>query len=228
MSSSSPLAARAGLAAAALALAAGLAGCGGASQTAAGTGAASSGTAAAPAVTVTATVTASPASTPASSSASGGTATAPTSARAGAPGAAACSSRYLRAQAGARQGTAGSIYFVLELVNLNNAPCTLYGYPGVSLAAGTPVTQVGAAADRMAGTPATVTLAPQGIASATLRVVDAGNYSPATCSPRAATYLQVYPPGQTGALYMAYGSTACAKAAVHLLTVGPMRTGTGG
>jgi hypothetical protein len=140
-----------------------------------------------------------------------------------------CSSRYLRADAGLSQGTAGSIYQVITLTNLDNVACTLYGYPGVSLANGTPVTQVGAAADRdTTSSPKTVTLQPQGVASATLRVIDAGAYSPSKCGPVATTWLQIYPPGQYGALYLPYKSTGCSDSATHLLTISVVVPGNGG
>jgi hypothetical protein len=140
-----------------------------------------------------------------------------------------CSSRYLRADAGLSQGTAGSIYQVITLTNLDNVACTLYGYPGVSLANGTPVTQVGAAADRDAtSSPKTVTLQPQGVASATLRVVDAGAYPPSKCNPVATTWLQIYPPGQFAALYLPYKSTGCSDSATHLLTITVVVPGNGG
>jgi hypothetical protein len=140
-----------------------------------------------------------------------------------------CSSRYLRADAGLSQGTAGSIYQVITFTNLNNVACTLYGYPGVSLGNGTPVTQVGAAADRdTTSSPTTVTLAPQGVASATLRIVDAGNFPAAKCDSVATTWLQIFPPGQFAQLYLSYKSTGCKDSATHLLTISPIVPGNGG
>ncbi len=107
--------------------------------------------------------------------------------------------------------------------------CTLYGYPGVSLAKGTPVTQVGAAADRdTSSKPTTVTLQPQGVASATLRIVDAQNFPPSKCDPVATTWLQIYPPGQTAPLYLSYKSTGCSNSATHVLSVGVVVAGNGG
>ena len=86
-----------------------------------------------------------------------------------------CATRDLQAKAGLAQGAAGSIYQVIDFTNISNAPCTLYGYPGVSLAAGTPVTQVGAAASRSpAAAAALVTLAPGQTANALLRIVAGG------------------------------------------------------
>jgi hypothetical protein len=141
----------------------------------------------------------------------------------------ACPTRSLSAKAGLAQGTAGSIYQVIEFTNISQAPCTLYGYPGVSLARGTPVTQVGAAASRSTATAATVvTLGPGQTANVLLRIVEAGNYSPGTCAPTATTYLQIYPPSQTTPIYLGYKSTGCASSSVNLLSVSVVTAGTGG
>jgi hypothetical protein len=146
----------------------------------------------------------------------------------GNPGPQACSSRYLRADPGTSEGAAGSIYLSIRFVNLNNVPCTLYGYPGVSLAAGTPVTQVGAAADRVPGSDKkVVVLEPQGVASALLRITQALNYPTADCSPVSSSWMVIYPPDQTAPLYMSYKSTGCSKPAVHLLTIDVVKPGAG-
>jgi Protein of unknown function (DUF4232) len=159
------------------------------------------------------------ASSPAASASASASSTAP----------AACPTRYLAAKAGLAQGTAGSIYQVIDFTNISNAPCSLYGYPGVSLASGTPVTQVGAAASRSTATAATlVTLGPGQTANALLRIVAAGNYSPATCTPTTTTYLQIYPPNQTTPIYLGYKSTGCAASSVKLLSVSVVTAGTGG
>jgi hypothetical protein len=136
----------------------------------------------------------------------------------------------LGAHVGLAQGTAGSIYQVIYFTNLSNAPCTMYGYPGVSLAAGSStVNQVGAAASRSTATAATaVTLDAGQSANATLRIVEAGNYPTATCKPTATTFLQIFPPGQTTPIYLAYKSTGCASSSVNLLSVTVMTSGTGG
>jgi hypothetical protein len=148
------------------------------------------------------------------------------------PGAAAgsgCSSQNLRAAAGTAQGAAGSDYQVITFTNLGSTPCTLYGFPGVSLASGTPVTQVGAAADRQAGQKATVvTLQPQGVASATLRIVDAENFPSAQCHAVKTTSIKIYPPNQTAPLYLSYNSTGCSDSSTHLLTIGTVVSGSGG
>lgn len=124
------------------------------------------------------------------------------------------------------EGAAGSVYQVLEFTNIGNTPCTLYGYPGVSLAAGTPVTQVGAAAARSttAG-PTVVTLQPGGVGNALLRITQALNYPQTSCSPTSTTYLQIYPPGETTPIYLGYKSMGCAKTTVNLLTIGVVQPG---
>ena len=144
-----------------------------------------------------------------------------------APPAAPCLTRYLSAKAGVSQGTAGSTYVVLVFKNLDNHPCTMYGYPGVAQDAGVPVTQVGLAAARDPATPRElVTLGPYGTASALLRIAHAGNYPPAECQPVTTQWLQVIPPNQYVPLYLGYTSQTCAKP-VQLLTVDAVRPGTG-
>ena len=179
-------------------------------------------------VTVTAqpkhTVTAGPSGQPAAPAAP---VAAAASAPAAAPPPAGCSTRYLGAKAGVSQGTADGTYVVLVFENLDNHPCTLYGYPGVAMDTGVPVTQVGLAAARDPATPRElVTLGPYGTASALLRIAHAGNYPPAECQPVTTQWLQVIPPNQYVPIYLGYTSQTCAKP-VQLLTVDAVRPGTG-
>ncbi|MET8582200.1 DUF4232 domain-containing protein [Streptomyces collinus] len=140
---------------------------------------------------------------------------------------AACPTRYLKVRPGVSQGTAGSVYQVIDFTNIAQTTCTLYGYPGVSLAGGSPVHQIGPAATRnTTGPRALVTLAPGATGNVLLRITDAGNYPAAQCHPTAAQYLQVYPPGQTTPIYVAYTSTACAGT-VGLLSVSALQPGSG-
>lgn len=116
----------------------------------------------------------------------------------------------------------------IEFTNISGATCTLYGYPGVSLLAGTPLAQVGAAASRSTSTvPSLVTLAPEQTANALLRVVDALNYPEATCSPTATTELRIYPPNQTASIDLPFKTTGCASTSVTLMTIGAVQAGTG-
>jgi hypothetical protein len=130
---------------------------------------------------------------------------------------------------GVSEGAAGSVYQVIDFTNTGSAPCTLYGYPGVSLAAGTtPATQVGAAASRStAAAPTLVTLSRGQTGNALLRITQALNYPASKCSPKATAYLQIYPPNQTTPIYLPYTSTGCASTSVNLLTIGVVQTGSG-
>ena len=145
-------------------------------------------------------------------------------------GAQACPNGSLKVTQGLGQGYAGGVYEVIDFTNTSGSTCTLYGYPGVSLVSGPPYVQIGLAAKRQATatTPVKlITLAPGDVANALLQIVDALNYPTATCSPAAATDLQVYPPGQTAAVYLPNQSEACAEP-VQTTFIGPVQAGSGG
>jgi hypothetical protein len=143
-------------------------------------------------------------------------------------GAPACPNGSLKLAQGLAQGYAGGVYEVIDFTNTSSSTCTLYGYPGVSLVSGPPYVQIGLAAQRSTNTPVKViTLAPGDTANALLQIVDALNYPPATCSPAAATDLQVYPPGQTVAVYLPNKSEACAEP-VQTTFIGAVQAGSGG
>jgi hypothetical protein len=142
--------------------------------------------------------------------------------------AAACPTRVLKVTTGAAQGAAGSVYQAIDFTNTSSTPCTLYGYPGVSLAGGSPATQIGAAATRSRTASArVVTLAGGATANALLQIAEAGNYPTSTCGPVASSYLKIYPPNQTTPVYLSYKGTGCSKSSVKLLTIGAVQPGTG-
>lgn len=142
-------------------------------------------------------------------------------------GLAPCPTRSLSATIGVSQGTAGSTYTVIDFTNISQVTCTLYGYPGVSLAGGTPVTQIGLAAGQSQSSPRQlVTLTPGAVANALLQIADAGAYNASTCQPVATQYLQIYPPDQTTPIYLNYSATACSQP-VQILTVGVVQPGSG-
>lgn len=226
MNTSTPRVRQVLLAGAALAAAALAAGCSSAGS--------SGSSASAPAATTSAPATSAPAtSAPAATTAPAatGNATGSNSATSNpnaAGGPPACASADLHASLGAAQGAAGSTYQVIDFTNLGSAPCTLYGYPGVSLAGGTPVAQIGAAADRdPTSHAALVTVPAHGTANALLRVVDALNFPTASCSPVTSTYLQIFPPDQTTPLFVSFKSTACSDSGTKLLTIGVVQAGSG-
>jgi hypothetical protein len=143
-------------------------------------------------------------------------------------GAQACPNGSLKVTQGLGQGYAGGTYEVIDFTNTSGSTCTLYGYPGVSLVSGPPYVQIGLSAKRSTNTPVSqITLAPGDVANALLQIVDALNFPSATCSPAAATDLQVYPPGQTAAVYLPNQSEACAEP-VQTTFIGPVQAGSGG
>ena len=144
-----------------------------------------------------------------------------------APSPAPCSTRYLGATLGASEDAVGSIYVVVVFKNLNNYACTLYGYPGVAMDAGVPVTPVGLASVEDPTTPRElVTLRPHGTAEALLRIAAAADYPAATCKPVSTQWLQVIPPNQYVPVYLGYTSQTC-SGPVQVLTVDAVRPGVG-
>ena len=142
-------------------------------------------------------------------------------------GPSACPTSSLRVKLGVAQGYAGGVYEVIDFTNTSGSPCTLYGYPGVSLVTGPPYTQIGLAAKRTASTrPKLVTLAPGATANALLQIVDALNYPNASCGPTKATALKIYPPNQTVPVYLSSTSNGCAKS-VQIMYIGPVQPGSG-
>ena len=140
----------------------------------------------------------------------------------------ACPTRSLGLKLGLAQGAAGSTYQVIDFTNISNATCTLYGYPGVSLAGGKPVTQIGLAAAESHATPRKlITLTPGAVANAVLQIAHAANFPAAKCHPVTADHLQIYPPNQTTPAYLHYSSQTCAKP-VQVLTISVVQAGSGG
>jgi hypothetical protein len=173
-----------------------------------------------------------PSSTPAATPVSSPSSTPATSAPATTPavaGPAPCPTRYLGVKAGLSQGTAGSIYQVIDFTNISNVSCTLYGYPGISFAStGSSGGQIGLSAKENPTPPRElVTLAPGATANALLRIVAAGNFPPATCGMVTAHWLVIYPPNQTTPVYLKYTSPTCSKQ-VQILTVNVVQPGSGG
>ena len=121
-----------------------------------------------------------------------------------------CTTGSLQVTVGPANGTAGSIYYPLLFTNTSSATCTMYGYPGVALVSQPGGGVVGAAAVRNATFPKeVVTLAPGAVAHASLQVGIAQNYPPAQCKPATGHWLQVYPPGEYAALFVAFTAQTC-------------------
>ena len=124
-------------------------------------------------------------------------------------------------------GYAGGSYLELELSNISNQACTLYGYPGVS-ALGPGGRQLGSAAARSSADPTRlVTLSRGETAHVVLQIVDVGGFPAAACKPGGAVALRVYPPNDFRALTIPYSFSACTKAGPVFLSVRTTVSGTG-
>ena len=178
----------------------------------------------APQTTNTVTVTASPPS----SSVSAAISPIVANSSPAAAGSAGCLTRYLNATTGLSQGTAGAVYVVIRFKNLDNVPCTLYGFPGVAQAKGLPIKEIGQPSTEDTSTARElVTLQPGGYAYTTLKIADAGNFPMAECASLTVHWLAVIPPNQTVPLYVHYTSVAC-KGTAKLMQVTAVRPGNGG
>ncbi|MFJ8764267.1 DUF4232 domain-containing protein [Streptomyces clavifer] len=105
--------------------------------------------------------------------------------------------RRFRATALCADAGAGQIYYRLTFENTSEAPCTLRGFPGVSLIArGGGV--IGAPAEREGATRAQTVIGPGKTAHVTLHTLNRGIDDSACWDPP--DHLRVYPPGSTEAL----------------------------
>jgi hypothetical protein len=170
----------------------------------------------------------SPASTSSTPTSAETTSSAPATQTSAAPaGAAACSSSNLHISLGNGGAGAGTDFTVIDFTNSGGAPCTLYGFPGVSLTNSSGA-QIGAAATRNPSKASTVvTLAPGAKASAELGVANAENYPTATCKPTPSAQMKVFPPNQTQAIEVAFATTGCAVSSTHQLSVTAVSAGAG-
>jgi len=140
-----------------------------------------------------------------------------------------CSTGYLGLKQGLGQGTAGALHQDFVLTNIGNMTCTLYGFPGVSLSAGTPAEQIGEPASRLSPpSPTVVTLAPGQQANFNVNFEDAGNYPASKCGPENATDLVVYPPDQTTPIYFAFSAQTCSATSLVTMHVTVIQPGNGG
>jgi len=179
--------------------------------------------------TVTVTPTPTPTLTPTGPTGSG--TGSPTPTKSGSPGPGepgACSTSALHLSIGTGNGAAGGVYYPIVFTNTSGSPCTLFGFPGVSFATGIGGSRIGHAATRNSDAPRrTVTLAPGGVAHATLQVVQALNFPPDKCQLTTAHWLKIYPPNQTQPVYLNFTAKACKSSAngIRVLNVAPVRPG---
>src|ERR1700729_2494188 len=87
-----------------------------------------------------------------------------------------CTTSALKISLGRANATAGTIFYPLKFVNMSSKSCTLSGYPGVS-AVTSSGKQIGNAAKRISSKFRTVTVAPGKQQSASIGIVETGNFS---------------------------------------------------
>ena len=123
---------------------------------------------------------------------------------------------------GQASGAAGSQEIPLVFTNTGTRSCVLHGYPGVSYVASQGGPQVGAAAERDGGTETPVTVAPGARATAAVRATVVQNYPAETCGPTPVAGFRVYPPDDTGSVFLPYPTTGCSQTGVKQLSVQPV------
>jgi hypothetical protein len=164
--------------------------------------------------------------------ASSGSAAAPTRSAANTTAAASGTDRCFRSQLVAWLGiprtgfTNEANLYDLEISNISDRTCTLYGYPGVS-AVTARGKQIGNAAYRAGGNKELVTLTPGGTAHAILSIDYKGDVLPSQCHPTVAYGLRVYAPNDYSSIEFPFSFWACAKPGFSYLGVFTTVAGTG-
>jgi hypothetical protein len=163
-------------------------------------------------------------STPSGTSAPTASATTAPSATTAAPvtsassGVAHCRTSDLSASVATNGAAAGTAYDDLTLTNHSSAPCTMSGYPGVSLVDSSG-NAIGQPASRNASHPTVlVTLAANGSAYSLLGFPNPGNFPTGKCSTSQSADLRVYPPGNTQSLLVPLKETYCPGFSVAALS----------
>ncbi|HEY3980754.1 MAG TPA: DUF4232 domain-containing protein [Streptosporangiaceae bacterium] len=149
--------------------------------------------------------------------------------RAAAPAAApGCTQAQLRTWIGLPgDGTAGTVFYELEISNVSARTCTLLGFPGVS-ATGAGGAQLGSPARRSSSHPVRlITLARGATAHANLGIVDVFAFPAAACHPVTATGLRVFAPGDFRSETVPLTFKACQRSGVQFLNVTATVAGTG-
>ncbi|MBN1172971.1 MAG: DUF4232 domain-containing protein [Micromonosporaceae bacterium] len=136
-----------------------------------------------------------------------------------------CTSDKLRVEATEAGGgnSAGHQAIALVFTNTGSEPCTMLGYPGVSLMTSQSGSQVNDAATRTSGTePQKVALPSKGTAQAIVLLSRAGFYDEAECKPVDVAGFRVYPPDETTSLFASSPQTVCSKKGTAVPSVGPV------
>jgi hypothetical protein len=133
-----------------------------------------------------------------------------------------CATSALKVSLGPANGTAGTTFYPLKFVNKAKTSCTLRGYPGVS-AVTSSGQQIGNSASRINSKFRTVTLAPGKQQSASIGIVDTGNFSATSCKPVTAAGLKIIPPNQSQSVTLKKTFSTCSSTATTSLQVRPIK-----
>jgi hypothetical protein len=115
------------------------------------------------------------------------------------------------------------VYGRIVLTNTSDRTCVTGGYGGLSYVGGGDGTQVGAAADREAGTVRLHVLQPGERVHSRVVETSFAPYPKATCRPRHVDGFRVYIPDETASQYIPHPTTGCANVKVHLISHRPYR-----
>jgi hypothetical protein len=139
-----------------------------------------------------------------------------------------CGAAQLQVNVAPGHNEAGHIALLLVFTNTSTHPCTMYGYPGVSLLTGPNGPQINDPAQRVTATPTLTTLAPNTAAHASLLLTQAGNYPTDTCKPVQTTGFRIYPPDDTTPLYTNSTQQACSTKGTGVPQIYPVQPGPSG
>jgi Protein of unknown function (DUF4232) len=134
----------------------------------------------------------------------------------------ACATSALKVSLGPANATAGTTFYPLKFVNKGKTSCTLTGYPGVS-AVTSAGKQIGNPASRSGGKFRTVTVAPGKQQSASVGIVDTGNFSATSCKPVTAAGLKIIPPNQSQSVTLKKKFSTCSSTTTTSLQVRPIK-----
>ncbi|MEV0948169.1 DUF4232 domain-containing protein [Rhodococcus sp. NPDC049939] len=117
----------------------------------------------------------------------------------------------LEVTVGQVEGAAGSQEIPIVFTNTGDRTCVLDGYPGVSYVATPNGEQVGAAAIRGGESGSPVTVSPSTAVTALVRATVVQNYPAEICEPTPVAGFRVYPPNDTGSVFVPYPTTGCSQ-----------------
>lgn len=137
-----------------------------------------------------------------------------------------CATNDLEITTADSQGAAGSTLVNVVFKNTSSEPCSMRGFPGVSMVANHNGTQLGKPAQREKDVPSKdVKLDPGASAIAPVKITQVGALDPQECKPQDADGLRVYPPEQTKAAYVPMKNLEGCSGEVEYLSVQPVSMG---